>query len=398
MLAMLAGAGLAGWLFYRVAYYTSSASGSSRSTPVMVLVLASGLVLSPGEVDAQQSRYQVQVWSEGLEHPWSIAFLPDGGALVTERSGHLRRLAADGELQPDPVAGVPPVYASGQAGLYEVLLAPDFNDSRRLYLAYACGSPEANHTCLARGRLANNRLENVEEIFRAQPAKVGSAHFGGRLVWLPDGTLVLALGDGFDYREEAQRLSSHIGTTVRLTPDGSVPGDNPFIGDPDVRDEIYSYGHRNIQGMVYDSEQGQLVSHEHGPRGGDEINIIRPGNNYGWPVATYGLDYTWAKVSPYTEYEGTEQPLLQWTPSIAPSGMALYRGELFPQWQGSLLVGALASRQVHRVTLKNGSAQEEDILFEELDKRIRDVETGPDGAVYLLTDHKEGQVLRVIPQ
>lgn len=351
------------------------------------------------DVRAQSAdAYQLNTVVAGLEHPWSLAFLPDGRMLVTERPGRLRIISPGGELVAEPVVGVPEVFNQAQAGLFEVLPAPDFADSQLIYLSYACGTLAANHTCLARGRLANGALEEVEELFRAMPAKVGAAHYGGRLAWLADGTLLLTLGDGFDYREEAQKLSSHIGTLVRLNSDGSVPSDNPFVNEPDARPEIFSYGHRNVQGLVHDDGSGQVMIHEHGPRGGDEINRIEAGKNYGWPVATYGLDYTWARITPFTGYPGTEQPLLYWTPSIAPSGMTLYDGERFPGWQGSLLVGGLVTRAVHRVEWGPDGATDKERLFTELKARIRDVLTGPEGAVYLLTDSPDGRLIRVMPR
>ncbi|MEX0604046.1 MAG: PQQ-dependent sugar dehydrogenase [Marinobacter sp.] len=397
LLAMLAGAAVSGWLFARLVGVSSV--GSRGYGTALGLVLVGGLMLPADQAVAQPSSdYRIEVVTEGLEHPWSIAFLPGGGALVTERVGRLRLLSKDGKLQPEPLSGVPEVFASGQSGLNEVSLAPDFPDSQQIYLSYACGTAKANHTCLARSRLGDQGLENTEEIFRVQPAKVGAAHYGGRIAWLPDDTLALSLGDGFDYREEAQKLTSHIGTIVRLNGDGSAPADNPFKGQQDALPEIYSYGHRNVQGLIYDSEENRLIAHEHGPKGGDEINLIEAGKNYGWPITSFGLDYTGARVTPFTDRPGMESPLLQWTPSIAPSGMTLYTGELFPQWQGDLLVGALAAKQVHRVSLENGEAREVEVLFEALNERIRDVETGPDGAVYLLTDSANGQVLRVTPR
>ncbi|MFL1404403.1 PQQ-dependent sugar dehydrogenase [Marinobacter sp. M1N3S26] len=397
MLAMLASAAIAGWLFARMATGRSGARRYPGAAAVLALVTLLGF--PDGEVRAETvDSYRVETVVSGLEHPWSLAFLPDGGMLVTERPGRLRRITPDGELDPEPVSGVPEVLTGGQAGLFDVSLAPDFEDSRGLYLSYACGTVQANHTCLARARLEGNDLRDLEEIFRARPAKVGTAHYGGRIAWLPDGTLVLSLGDGFDYREEAQRLSSHIGTLVRLRPDGTVPPDNPFVDDPDALPEIYSYGHRNVQGLVYDDAGERLIAHEHGPRGGDEINVIEPGANYGWPVATHGLDYTWARVTPYTEYPGTEPPRLHWTPSIAPSGMALYTDDRFPRWRGDLLVGGLVTRAVHRVEPGSGDATERERLFGEQGERIRDVRTGPDGSVYLLTDSPEGRLLRVTPQ
>lgn len=401
-LLLVAVAGFSGWLF---AWLNGQKQRSGSTSPVMVLLLAGGLLLPAQDALAQSATsYRVDTVVDGLEHPWSLAFLPDGRMLVTERPGRLRLVtmetATKGELVADPVSGVPAVFASGQAGLFDVVLAPDFEDSQILYLSYACGTARANHTCLAKGRLVDGALEQVVEVFRVQPAKTGNAHYGGRVAWLADGTLVLGLGDGFDYREESQNTGSHIGSVVRLNPDGSVPEDNPFVGQSGVRPELYSYGHRNIQGLVYDESHDRLISHEHGPKGGDEINIIEPGKNYGWPVTTHGVDYTGARITPFTEQEGMEPPRLQWTPSIAPSGLALYTGDLFPQWQGDLLVGALASRRVHRVSLdQDGSgAKDVEILFEELGERIRDVRMGPEGALYLLTDSPEGRILRVTPQ
>ncbi|PXX91571.1 glucose sorbosone dehydrogenase [Marinobacter vulgaris] len=396
LIAMLVTAAISGWLF---AVLVSRAARGISAVPVMALVMAGGLALPESDAVADEQRsYQIETLARGLEHPWSLAFLPDGRMLVTERPGRLRLLTATGELVEEPVSGVPPVFASGQAGLFEVLPASDFEQSRAIYLSYACGTLQANHTCLARGELGEKGLNNVTEIFRVQPAKEGAAHYGGRLAWLPDNTLVLTLGDGFDYREQAQRRENHMGSIVRLNPDGSVPEDNPFAGSDRYRGEIYSYGHRNVQGLVYDSEKDRLIAHEHGPRGGDEINVIRAGANYGWPITTHGLDYTGARVTPFTEREGIEPPLLHWTPSIAPSGMTLYTGDLFPQWQGDLLVGGLVTRQVHRVSLESGEAREVGVLFGELGERIRDVQTGPGGAVYLLTDNADGRVLKVTPE
>ncbi|MFO7992521.1 MAG: PQQ-dependent sugar dehydrogenase [Marinobacter sp.] len=398
LVAMLVTAAIAGWLFAVLVSRAGRVSGHS-SMLVLPFVLAGGLLLpDSGAVADEPPGYEIEALAQGLEHPWSLAFLPDGRMLVTERPGRLRMITAEGELLPDALDGVPEVFASAQAGLFDVLPARDFEQSRAIYLSYACGTLNANHACLARGELGQQGLENVTEIFRVEPAKEGNAHYGGRLAWLPDDTLVLTLGDGFDYREQAQRRENHIGSIVRLNPDGSVPEDNPFAGSDRYQGEIYSYGHRNVQGLVYDSEQDRLIAHEHGPRGGDEINIIGPGANYGWPITTHGLDYTGARVTPFRGREGVEAPLLHWTPSIAPSGMAVYRGDLFPQWQGDLLVGGLVTRQVHRVSLENGQAKEVGSLFGELNERIRDVRVGPDGAVYLLTDSADGRLLRVTPE
>ena len=398
LLAMVLTAAFAGSLFARLTARSQGGRGGRATTAVLACCLVFAVGGLPGPAQAQSNTdYTVETMVAGLEHPWSLAFLPDGGALVTERAGRLRRVSGNWELIREPIAGVPTVFNDAQAGLFDVLLSPEFEADQTLFLAYACGTAAANHLCVARGQLQGMALKDVVEIFRAKPAKQGSAHYGGRMAWLPDGTLIVTLGDGFDFREQAQDLSSHLGKIVRLNPDGTAPADNPFVGRDDALPEIYSYGHRNVQGLVYDSVEGLLISHEHGPRGGDEINIIEPGHNYGWPVITHGIDYTGAMITPYVEREGMEQPLLHWTPSIAPSGMTRYRGELFPDWQGNLLVGALADRSLHRVTLDGRQASDVETMLEELGERIRDVATGPEGAVYLLTDSADGRVLRLLP-
>ncbi|MBU0784711.1 MAG: PQQ-dependent sugar dehydrogenase [Gammaproteobacteria bacterium] len=394
MLSMLAAAAVSGLVFAKL-----SKPGKAVGMPALALLLGVGLALPQGDAIAQGSKpYKIETVVEGLESPWSMAFLPDGRALITEKPGRLRLLGTDGKLQAKPLSGVPQVFYSGQAGLFDVLPATDFAQSQQIFLSYACGNRSANHTCVSSATLGANGLESVKEIFRSQMAKSGSAHFGGRLVWLPDNTLVITLGDGYSYREEAQNLSNHLGKIVRINADGSVPKNNPFVGKPGAKPEIYSYGHRNVQGLAYDAATKQLISHEHGPRGGDEVNVITPGINYGWPKATYGIDYSGAQISPYNEYEGTQQPAIYWVPSIAPSGITVYNGDMFPQWKGSLLVGALKAKQVSRVVLKGNKAAEVDVLFKEVGERIRDIRTGPDGAIYLLTDNADGRVLRVSAQ
>lgn len=345
----------------------------------------------------QAADYRIETVAEGLENPWSLAFLPDGGMLVTERAGRLRHIDAEGNLQPEPLSGVPDVFVSGQAGLFDIALDPEFAENNRVFLSYACGTASANHACLASATLNGQALDNVEEVFRMSPAKSGSAHYGGRIAFLPDNTLLLGLGDGFDYREQAQNTTNHIGTIVRLNRDGSVPDDNPYVGQDEAMPEIYSIGHRNVQGLIYDERGDRVISHEHGPRGGDEINLIEPGKNYGWPKITYGVDYSGAMISPHNELPGLEQPLLQWTPSIAPAGLAMYQGELFPQWDGNLMVAALAAMEVRRVVLEGNQVVEQESLFKELETRFRDVRSGLDGALYLLTDAEDGKVLKVVP-
>jgi aldose sugar dehydrogenase len=368
----------------------------ARARIGLALVLAAAVPMAA----AKQGGYAVEPVADRLEHPWSLAFLPDGRMLVTERPGRLRIIETDGRLRERPVEGVPQVHVGGQAGLKEIALAPDFEESRTVFLSYACGNVRENNTCLARARFEDDQLTDIRVIFTAQPLKRGNVHYGGRIVFLPDGTLVLTLGDGFDYREEAQNLGNHLGTIVRLSQDGSVPRDNPFLGQEGRRPEILSYGHRNVQGLVYDAGRKLLIAHEHGPRGGDEINFIEPGLNYGWPIATTGIDYTGARISPFQSWPGTAPPRYHWTPSIAPSGMAVVRGGLFPQWEGDLLIGALAREKgVHRMRIRpDGRIEREQLLLNELDERVRDVRVGPDGAIYVVTDHPEnGRVLRLVP-
>lgn len=329
--------------------------------------------------------YQLTTVASGLDNPWCIAFLPDGELLVTERSGQLRRISADGTVG-EPIAGVPPVYFAGQGGLFDVMLDPDFSANRVIYLSYAHGNRQANGTRVAKARLGDNALEDLEVIFTATPEKRLPQHFGGKMIFLPDGTLMLTTGEGFNYREEAQNTHALLGKTVRIHPDGSIPDDNPFANSEGGHPAVWTWGHRNPQGLIRDERTGAIYLHEHGPRGGDEINLISPGNNYGWPAITYGLDYSGAYVSPFTEHPGMEQPLKYWVPSIAPSGFAIYYGDQFPQWQGSLLVGALVDQEVRRVTIQADGTTSEETLFDEIGERIRDVRVGPEGAIYISTD------------
>jgi len=371
-----------------------------------------GLLLtlaSVGEARAADYRveyrveYRVDTVASGLVHPWSLAFLPGGRLLVTERPGRLRVIepGPNGQmaLRAAPVQGLPPVMAQGQAGLFDVLLHPGFADNGLLYLSFAHGTPQANHLRVVRARFDGTRLLDVTPVFTSQPAKTASQHFGGRMAWLPDGTLLLAMGDGNLERTDAQRLNTHLGKLMRINADGSVPADNPFLGTPGARPEIYSRGHRNPQGLVV--VQGVVYEHEHGARGGDELNRITPGANYGWPLTTGGVDYTYARITPYRNLPGITPPLLEWTPSVAPAGLAWYDGALFPAWRGSLFVATLKERSVRRVAMTGAAlavpaAQE--VLFQELSERLRDVRAGPDGALYLLTDSPEGRVLRVVPR
>jgi len=349
-----------------------------------------------GNAIASQVPYRIEVIAEGLENPWTVAFLPDGLILTTERPGRLRVIDKSG-LRDEPVEGLPPIFASGQGGLFDVLPAIDFETSQHLYISFAYGNKDANHTRVIRARFDGRALHDVTPIFTSQPAKSGDVHFGGRMAWKSDGTLLLGLGDGFYFREDAQKLSTHLAKIVRIHADGSIPDDNPFVNQPGALPEIYSYGHRHVQAIVMSSD-GVLYAHEHGPRGGDELNIIEPGRNYGWPLVTYGRDYSRAAITPFQEFPGTEQPRTYWVPSIAPAGMTMYEGDLVPQWQGSLFIAALAEKSVRRIVLnENGDPAAQEILFKEADSRMRDVRVAPDGSLILVTDEAQGQVLRVLP-
>jgi len=368
-------------------------------TAFLIAVLGWSLPLTAQSEDAP---YQIEVVAEGLVYPWSLAFLPGGEMLVTERPGRVRRLSAAGELS-EPLSGVPEVLfvSKSQAGLFDIVPHPNFAENGFVYFAYSYGPQEENALRLSRARLANDALENVEVLFTAEPTRTTGAHFGGRILFLPDDTLLLTVGDGFDYREQAQVLENHIGTFVRLNDDGSIPADNPFIEVEGARPEIWSYGHRNPQGLTRDPVSGAIYSTEHGPQGGDELNLIRAGENYGWPVATHGLDYSNQLVTPFTTYEGMVDPLLSWVPSIAPSGLAVYRGAMFPEWDGDLLAGALipgdapegVTGHVRRIELEDGEVVDEEILFAEISERVREVRIADDGSIWILTDAKARSIL-----
>jgi aldose sugar dehydrogenase len=344
-----------------------------------------------------QQPFKVETIAQGLVHPWGLGFLPDGRLIVTERPGRVRLVATTGALS-GPVRGVPKVYANGQGGLLDVALSPDFATTGLIYLSYA--EPREgtkNGTSLARAKLVAEgeeaRLDELEVIFRQDPAYASSVHFGSRIVFTPDGSLFVTLGERYAAREQAQNPGNHLGKLVRLMPDG-----RPYAANPKKdgwRPEIWSIGHRNVQGAALNPASGKLWTIEHGARGGDEINIPQAGKNYGWPIITYGRDYTYAKIGEGTHKAGMEQPIYYWDPSIAPSGAAFYTGELFPQWRGNLFVGALAGQALHRLVLDGEHVVGEEKLLSDLGERIRDVRQGPDGALWLLTDHPDGRVLRV---
>ncbi len=339
---------------------------------------------------------RTEVVATGLEHPWGLAFLPDGRMLVTERPGRLRIVASDGTLSA-PVSGVPAVFAQGQGGLLDVALDPDFANNQLIYLTYAEPGDGGAGTSAARARLNGNALENLQVIYRQRPKVSGGGHYGSRLVFARDGALFITQGDRMGYRERAQDLTQGMGKIVRVRPDGSIPTDNPFVANASAQPEIWSYGHRNVQAAALHPETGQLWTIEHGARGGDELNHPEAGKNYGWPVITYGRDYSGLPIGEGTAREGMEQPVYFWDPVIAPSGMTFYTGDRYAGWQGSLLVGSLRPGGLVRLTLADGRVVNEERYLGEIRERIRDVEQGPDGYVYVVTDSPTGQILRVLP-
>jgi aldose sugar dehydrogenase len=352
--------------------------------------------------------FDVVTVAEELQNPWGMAFLPGGKILVTEKPGRLRIVGSDGKLS-EPVAGLPAVDARGQGGLLDVTVDPRFAANRLIYWSYA--EPRdggMNNSAVARGRLMDDaaapRVEDVQVIFHQTPSMVSTLHFGGRLVWGRDGTLFITLGDRSitEGRMQAQRMDGLLGKIVRVNADGSVPKDNPFVGKPDVPGEIWSIGHRNVQAATLHPTSGELWEVEHGTRGGDEINIARKGKDYGWPTIAYGIEYKGGTITGgITAKDGMEQPLYYWDPVIAPSGMVFYTGDLFPAWKGHLFIGGLASTNLVRLTIKGEKVVDEERLLTDLQPqrdRIRDVEQGPDGALYVITDSKAGRLLKLVPK
>ena len=348
--------------------------------------------------DSELYRFRAVTLTENLEHPWSLAFLPDGRMLVSERPGRLRLVGADGRLDPQPVSGLPAIAAVGQGGLLDVVLHPDYARNGWLYLSYAGEGPGGYGTEVLRAKLDGHALRDVQVIFRMQPKSTTSHHFGSRLVFDRRGDLYITLGDRGEM-ERAQRLDDHAGSVIRLHDDGRVPADNPFVGKPGAKPEKFTLGNRNMQGAALHPQTGEIWAHEHGPQGGDEINIIRAGVNYGWPVITYGRNYvTGTKIGEGTAKPGMAQPLLYWTPSIAPSGMAFYTGDRFPGWRGNWFVGALAGQMLVRLQLDGERIVHQERLLEGALGRIRDVRQGPDGLLYLLIDSAQGRIVRLEPQ
>lgn len=372
-----------------------------RALVPMLLAAAPAFAQPASNQDERRviDRLAVETFARGLVHPWGLAFLPNGQMLVTERPGRLRLVDPDGRLS-KPLAGVPKVLAAGQGGLLDVALDRGFADNATLYFCFAEPVEGGGQTALARARLAGGdqpRLEDVRIVFRQKGPPSRGNHWGCRIVQTADGNLFLTTGDHFTHRDRAQELDNHLGKVIRLRPDGTPPPDNPFVGRKDALPEIWSFGHRNAQGAALHPETGRLWMHEHGARGGDEINVPQAGRNYGWPVISYGVDYSGAKIGVGTHRDGMQQPIHYWDPSIAPSGMAFYTGDLFPAWRGSLLVGALRGQLLARLALQGERVVEEERLLRGLGERIRDVRMGPDGALWLLTDSSAGRILRVTP-
>jgi glucose/arabinose dehydrogenase len=364
-------------------------------------MLMSAILVSPAaaqRLSTELYELDVEAVASGLEHPWGMAFLPDGELLITERPGRLRVLLPDGGLS-QPISGVPTVADAGQGGLLDVAIDPDYASNGLVYFSFAESRDGGAALSVARGRLdlEQNSLSDVEVIFRQQPAVGGGRHFGSRVVFANDGTLFVTAGDRGDHSDQSQNPQNHIGAVMRINPDGSIPQDNPGVGRDDWADEVWSIGHRNIQGATMRPGTNQFWTNEHGARGGDEVNLIEPGLNYGWPVISYGVHYSGAPIGEGTARSGMEQPVYYWDPSIAPSGMAFYTGDAFPEWQGNVLIGGLVGQLLSRLTMRGDAVVDEERMLQGLNARIRAVSQGPDGLVYLLTDAADGRVLRLSP-
>lgn len=367
------------------------------STWVLSTAVLAQPQLSPVPSDVPTiANYEVEVLAEDFNQPWGLSFLPSGAMLVAERSGSIQLVSNDGSSRV-ALEGVPEAFVKSQAGFFEALPHPDFANNQWIYLSYAWGTNDENGLRIARAKLVGTSLTDLEVLFTVSPLKSGGAHYGGRMTFLPDGSLVFGTGEGYNYREHSQQLDSLMGKIIRLNADGTIPSDNPFVGREDARAEIWSYGHRNPQGIVFDTEANVLYVHEHGPKGGDEINVIEAALNYGWPAITYGTEYSGAQITPYTELEGMVQPMFYYVPSIAPAGFAQLKDSQFSAWDGDFLIAALAGKEVRHVDMENGQVVAQHRLLTEREERFRDVRQGPDGAIYVLSDSSEGSLLRLTP-
>ena len=341
--------------------------------------------------------------AKDLERPWGMAWLPDGAILITERVGRVKILR-NGSLEQIAIAEIPNLFVSGQAGLMDISLHPRFAQNNLVYLTYSSGNFQSNHTSILRAKFDGKALVEPQVIFEVKPSKSGNQHFGSRIVWLPDDTMLIAIGDGGNpplqldgelIRNQAQKLNSQLGKVLRLKDDGSIPSDNPFVKTAGANPAIWSYGHRNIQGLFADPISKQVWSTEHGSRGGDELNLIEAGKNYGWPVVTFSQEYTGGKISKEVSRPNMVDPKLVWTPAIAPSGLLLYRGNIFPDWEGNLFAGGLVSRSVIRIKLEGNKTIVQETI--PVGQRVRDVRQGKDGFIYILTDEQAGQLIRLEP-
>ena len=380
-------------------YQWGMRSRASRAPAVLIAGVSFLLLGGASQAPAQERTYRssehdyaVEPVVTGLEHPWAVAFLPDGGLLITERSGRLLRIGAGGARA--AVTGLPEISAAGQGGLLDVILDPGFAANRLIYFSYVERHGGGLRTAVARAELDGDRLRAVRRIFAMNQASRGGRHFGSRLAILGDGDLVVGLGER-GQRHRAQDPADHAGSVLRIRPDGSPSPRTAALAIPGAAPEVFTWGHRNVQGLAIHPETGAVWVHEHGPRGGDEINVLRGGANYGWPVVTFGREYSGPSIGIGTEAPGMEPPLLHWTPSIAPSGMAFYTGAEFPRWRGDLFVGALVGRHLRRVVLRGEQAVEQEVLLDRLAERVRDVRQGPDGALWVLTDESDGALYRI---
>lgn len=372
---------------------------------VLSAFLAVGLLLllpdtpkAEGVYQSDQHSFKVVNFVENLHYPWGMAFLPNGDMLVTEKSSRQLRLIQNGKLLTAPISGLPSnIDAGGQGGLLDVTVHPNFKENKFVYISYSGTGKGGKGTEVARGKLVGNRLEELKVIFKVSPKTGGSHHYGSRLQFATDGTLFITTGDRYSYLKESQNPENHLGSVLRINDDGSIPKDNPFVDHPKYKAEIYSYGHRNAQGLTLNKQDNSIWLHEHGPRGGDELNKLGiAGANYGWPKVTYGIDYSGEIISNKTEAPGIVPPVVYWKPSIAPSGMSFYSGEKFPKWTNNLFVGALSGAHLRRIVFEGDKAVSQEVLLKDI-ARFRDVKTGPDGFIYLLTDDSDGQILRLEP-
>lgn len=376
-------------------------------TIAALLVLTSckmpeGPVSLSGDVP-EATGWHMETVVEGLEHPWSAAWLNEDSLLITERPGRLLMVNLKDSSRKQ-IQGVPEVYSDGQAGLMDIALHPAFEENRLVYFTYSAGHQEANQTALARGIFENGELVDTEILFKAEPVKSDNQHFGSRMAWMPDSTMLISIGDGGNRpqkidgilsREYARDLSAHLGKVVRIRDDGTIPGDNPYVNEDSAQPEIWSLGHRNVQGLTVDGESGNVWANEHGSRGGDELNLIKKGENYGWPEVTYSREYWYTKISDKTTMPGIVDPKVVWTPAQAPSGITVYQGDRFPEWKGNIFSGGLKGEQVRRIILDGETVIGEEKLT--IGSRVRDVREGPDGYLYVLTDQENGRLIRIIP-